>query len=173
MQSNSLSPGDRGAARYNPNAGEVKRNLAEMWLRSQVHLAKLMMFRVARCTICVSVYGSRGFDFTVINWWTSEVFEDSVTDPSIEIHDLKTLAPSGVFLASALTENDGSSRTCLRALEPYTWINESLSTQHFGQTDQILGTLRSHVIDMTIPRMRARFSSHKICFDSDSFCGDC
>ncbi|CAK9041556.1 Dihydropyridine-sensitive L-type skeletal muscle calcium channel subunit alpha-1 [Durusdinium trenchii] len=57
------------------------------------------------------------------------VFEDSVTDPSIEIHDLKTLAPSGVFLASALTENDGSSRTCLRALEPYTWINESLSTQ--------------------------------------------
>ncbi|CAK9083219.1 unnamed protein product [Durusdinium trenchii] len=81
------------------------------------------------------------------------VFEDSVTDPSIEIHDLKTLAPSGVPLASALTENDGSSRTCLRALEPYTWINESLSTQHFGQTDQILGTLRSHVIDMTIPRM--------------------
>eukprot|EP00435_Cladocopium_sp_Y103_P023595 s669_g5.t1 len=54
------------------------------------------------------------------------VFEDSVTDLRINIHDMRPVSPSGIPLASAETANDGSSRPCVRADGPYTWVVESL-----------------------------------------------
>lgn len=56
------------------------------------------------------------------------VFEDSLTDLHVIIHDARPTSPSGVPLASASTENDGSSRPCVRAPGPYTWVEESVSS---------------------------------------------
>ena len=41
--------------------------------------------------------------------------------------DARPTSPSGVPLASASTENDGSSRPCVRAPGPYTWCLAGLA----------------------------------------------